>query len=390
MIPKSLESVTKADIDLLITTSVAEGREIEYKSALPATTDEGRREFLADICAFANTSGGDLIFGLHANQGIPAEAKGVSMSNVDQQILTFDNVIREGIAPRINGVRIRAVDGFPAGPVLIIRIPRSWSSPHMVKFRDSSRFYIRNNAGKHQMDVGEIRSAFSLSETLPERIRQFRDERIGKIYCGDPPVTLDSGGAIVMHLLPLVSFSGSFQIDLSKTTSTMLRPLRSMGWDQRYNLDGLLSLSHSRDDHSSHYAYTLLFRSGRIESVYAAFVCPQGDQRFISSTIEASYLLDGLPTYLQTLKSLNVPTPLILLVSILGAKGAYLFVDNGHSLRRQAPIDRDILLLPDVMLEDYETDLTRLVRPISDALWNAGGFARSLNYDEDGRYKPQQ
>jgi predicted HTH transcriptional regulator len=36
---------------------------------LPGTDDKAREEFLEDVCAFANASGGDLVYGLQEKQG---------------------------------------------------------------------------------------------------------------------------------------------------------------------------------------------------------------------------------------------------------------------------------------------------------------------------------
>jgi hypothetical protein len=387
MIPKPIDSITKADVDLLIVNGVGEGREIEYKGDLPTGTEEDKREFLADISSFANASGGDLIYGVHADKGVPVAANGVPMSNPDQVILLLDNVIRDGIEPRINGIRIQKVDGFPAGPVLVIRIPRSWSPPHMVTFKNTSRFYIRNNAGKHQMDVSEIRSAFALSESLPEKIRQFRDERIGKIYADEAAVKLQPGGRLVMHLIPLASFASGFQVDVTKAPTTALPLLYDGGFDLRHNLDGLLSFSYRRED-GTHDKYTLLFRSGRIEAVNTGVIWPQEKVRYLSSRLDM-FLLNALRTYLHTLKGLGVPPPFVLMLTILGAKGTFLFVDPRIFHRCPAPIDRDVLLLPDQLVETYEPDIMQILRPVSDALWNAGGFPRCADYDENGKWKPQ-
>ena len=58
----------------------------------------------------------------------------------------------------------------------------------MVTFKKTSRFYTRNSAGKYQMDVGELRSAFAASELLGERMHRFRTERLSKIIAGETPV----------------------------------------------------------------------------------------------------------------------------------------------------------------------------------------------------------
>ena len=51
----------------------------------------------------------------------------------------------------------------------------------MIVFKQNSRFYSRNSAGKYALDVAELRGAFALSASVGERIREFRDFRLGKL-----------------------------------------------------------------------------------------------------------------------------------------------------------------------------------------------------------------
>ena len=77
MIPKRFEDITKADIDALVANAVAEGRTIEYKRELPGNSDEDKREFLADVSSFANGAGGDIIYGVEEDKGVPTAASGL-------------------------------------------------------------------------------------------------------------------------------------------------------------------------------------------------------------------------------------------------------------------------------------------------------------------------
>jgi hypothetical protein len=72
----------------------------------------------------------------------------------------LENVLRDGLAPRVQGIRFWPVAGFERGPGLIVRIPRSWAAPHMVTFQQSGKFFKRHSGGKHQLDVFEVRDAF--------------------------------------------------------------------------------------------------------------------------------------------------------------------------------------------------------------------------------------
>ncbi len=273
MIQKPLDRVEKADIDSLVSNEVREGRTLEYKQAPPTNSDEDKREFLADVSSFANASGGDLLYGVTEKRdadgkttGIPDAAPGIPVVNIDQEIRRLDSLIRDGIQPRITAVHIHPLDGFPSGPVLLVRIRKSFAAPHMVTFKNLSRFFSRNSGGKYQLDVGEIRSAFALSETLPERIRRFRDERLARIVAGETPATLHDGAKVVLHLLPLSSLSHTNQVDVERVAAVKLPPMYSSGWDWRFNFDGLLTLNTDRESAVCR-SYVQFFRSAAIEAV---------------------------------------------------------------------------------------------------------------------------
>lgn len=213
MIPKILNSITKTDIESLVANQVHEGRTIEYKQILPGNGDEDKREFMADVCSFANAVGGDILYGVQENDGIPVVIPGLADFNEDKERLRLDNMIRDGITPRIQGVQMLAVPGFGKGPLFVLRIPRSWNGPHMVTFRGNSRFYGRGSAGKYQMDISEIRSAFQGAELLSEKIRQWRDGRIGRLVASDTPVPLAYPRGAVVHIIPLESFMDEWRIN---------------------------------------------------------------------------------------------------------------------------------------------------------------------------------
>ncbi len=68
MISREFDTITKEDIEALVTDAVPEDRTIEYKQQLPGGTDEDKREFLADVSSFANAAGGDVLYGNSIHQ----------------------------------------------------------------------------------------------------------------------------------------------------------------------------------------------------------------------------------------------------------------------------------------------------------------------------------
>ena len=183
-VDKTLSEFEKNDIELLIKNEVIENRMLDYKRELPGKKDEDKRECLADISSFANASGGYMIYGLGdkkdaegKNTGIP-EYVGLGRVNIDQERQRIESIVLNGVAPRITGIQFKEVGGFDNGPVLVLYMPRSWATPHIVKFKKHQRFYSRNSSGKYPLDIDEIRVAFAQSEALPERMRIFRLQRV--------------------------------------------------------------------------------------------------------------------------------------------------------------------------------------------------------------------
>jgi hypothetical protein len=392
VIYKPLEQIDRADIDSLVTNQVKEGRTIEYKQALPTNSDKEKKDFLADVSSFANAAGGDLLFGVvdkrDANgktTGQPESAPGLAGINVDMEIRRLDSMIQAGIGPRIAGVRTRPVEGFADGPVLLVRIPKSYASPHMVTFQDHSRFYSRNNGGKYPLDVIEIRSAFSLSESLPERVRRFRDERLAQIVADETPVPLQPQYArIVMHILPVAAFDTSNRIDLSSTRYS-LQNLQTLGGykaGDRYNFDGFVTYRM--------FTYTQLFRSGALEVVDSQMwpMTITTLNQFTFSAYEKA-LIEGLDGWLKYQQGLGLQTPTFVLLSLIGVKGWGLASDRPIHGRTPHQIDRDTLLLPDVLVEDYAQTAATVLRPVFDAVWQSAGWAGSPSYDQSGRWAVQ-
>ncbi len=236
MLNKVLEKIDLKDLETLVQNSVAEGKSIEYKLLLPGNTDKDKKEFLADVSSFANTAGGDLIFGLREENGVAVKIEGITVLNTDEEIRKYDNLIRDGIEPRIQAT-IHKVQVDDERIAIIIRISKSWIGPHRVIFQGHDKFYARNSGGKYVLDTMELRAAFSLSDTLVDKIKHFRIARITALMAGNTPIPFYEGGKIVLHLIPLEAFSPSISIDIKPILNppAKLQPIYCSGWNHRIN-----------------------------------------------------------------------------------------------------------------------------------------------------------
>jgi len=234
VIPKPFNAIDKHDIDALITDRVRESKTLEYKQELPGGADKHKKEFLADISSFANASGGDILFGITAERdgecnktGGPGSILPVTGTTPDDAKLRLEEMIRNGIDPRLP-VQIREISGYSddgSGYVVLLRIPKSLASPHVVTYKGSFAFYSRNSAGKFRLDVQELRVAFLATQSQQDRIRQFREKRLGLIVADETPVRLSTPHRLVLHLIPISSFLNNEHLDLSSLqNATMLFP----------------------------------------------------------------------------------------------------------------------------------------------------------------------
>jgi hypothetical protein len=239
----------------------------------------------------------------------------------DVQKQRLENMIRDGIEPRIPGVSIRPIPLRTGGVVMAIRIPRSWALPHVVKIEGHWRFYSRNSAGKYPLDVSEVRAAFALSETAADRIRKFRAERLSMIIAGETPVELPSWPKIVLHLVPLNAFDPAVKFDVNSLANNVadLAPIYAHGWTYRHNFDGLLTYTQPQTDVKL--TYLQIFRTGTLEAVESMMLRPQDDRRTIPSFTFEQQLIHALPRFLSIQKRLGVEPPVLIMLTLLGVAG---------------------------------------------------------------------
>lgn len=150
---------------------------------------------------------------------------------------------------------------------------------------------------------------------------------------------------------------------------------------RRYNYDGHLAY----DGAAGHgfFGYAQVFRNGSIE---LAAITGRPDDKTVNPWNWETQLVEALRFYLPRLKEHGVELPLVVLVSVLGVRGYGLRVSNLRRRGGEPIVDRDTLLLPDVLVEDYAVDVPRMMKPVFDAMWQALGMSRSLCYQEDGTW----
>ncbi len=389
---KAPEDISDSDLQALIDNEVSEGKTIDYKRDPVGRTDGDKKEFLADVSSFANASGGHLVIGIDEDKGMPTKLLGLDIANVDEEKGRLDKIILSGIQPRmVPPPQIQVIKLKESGRLIIlIRVPKSLTMPHMITFQDWNRFYSRNSHGKYLLDVGEIRSLFAMSETQLDRIKKFREERLAKIIADETPVKLAHDSRIVLHILPLSMSDPIAVYDLISLKSQRTYPLNSDFMSSRHNFDGYLAYADSSG--RGMFGYVQFFRNGAVEAVDSDILRDrwQDVKKIIPNVLFEREIVYGLQRYLAALASMKVQPPLLVMVSLLGVRNFNMAVDESKYWHGPVPIkdgiDRDNLILPGVIVESYEVDLPALLKPVFDSIWNATGWKGSENYDEQGKW----
>lgn len=135
------------------------------------------------------------------------------------------------------------------------------------------------------------------------------------------------------------------------------------------------------------YSYVQTFRNGIIEAVDAFMLAPRQDRHFIPGVEYEQKILESISEYFSVHQKLGVEPPIFIMLSLLGVKGYEMGVNFGFGRSFGSPIDRDVLLVSEVMVEDLNFNLPQVMKPIFDTVWNAAGYSQSLNYDEAGNWK---
>lgn len=377
---KVLRDVQESDLLAIIEDRVREGKTIEFKRQLSIATSDEKKEFLKDITSFANSSGGDIIYGMEEDDAIASGLSGLEIESFDIESTRLQQIINNGVSPRLDGVGIHPVNLTSGRIALIVRIPCSWNRPHMVTFNDDYRFYVRTQSNKTMMDVFDIRSAFRSTEDVADRIHRFRMQRITNITAEETPIPLEPNPKVVIHIIPLTSVSATENIDMAqfRTNYSDLVPL--MGYsvgEHRYNLDGFLT-------YEAGIRYFQLFRNGIVESVDA--------YKLRKETIPSLDIDKGIIEFVSRtigkLSILGIQRPYILTATMLKVKGKYMGVDTWkYDIEDWKPIDRDNVVTQEVIIDDPDQDPTVIVRPILTDIWNAAGWPTDIYYDSDGNWK---
>jgi hypothetical protein len=191
-----------------------------------------------------------------------------------------------------------------------------------------------------------------------------------------------------MHCIPLESFGATPQYDVLALYVEPMYASRLSGYGMRVNFEGSISIASGTPPS----AYTQIFRNGVIEAVRANILNSSYQPEIIPSLTFEEALITYLPYCLNILKSLTCTPPFLVGISLIGVRGLRMGVAPNvqWSMGISGAIERDVLVLPEILIEDLSMPASALLKPTLDLVWNACGYPASIYFDSDGNWIGRQ
>jgi hypothetical protein len=376
-----LDDISLETLRSLVESKVPESERLDYKREVYGKGDN--REIAKDVSALANTQGGHLVLGILDVEGEPTEIVGLEGINLDAEIRRMDDVLRTSVQPSITGVRFKPIRDGERLAAIVVRVPRSWRAPHQVVANSTYRFYGRRARSNAPLDVDALRSLFSLSETIGDRIRRFRDERLALIRSGNTSVAVAGAHKVIWHAIPFRAFgsSGLLNVGALLQSADVFDRLGVSSGLRRSNVDGVIRVQ-TQDP----VAYAQVYRNGTIE---VAEEWPRHDPNgvlVLPSDEIAKAVRGKLSATRDILRAIGADAPVAVGITLVGMCGWRMGVGQDRRQRDDWVFDRDVIVIPDHLVETLDGDIDRDARPILDMIWQAAGWPAAEGFDENGRW----
>lgn len=372
MLNHPIDAIDEIILQALVDNHVAERRDLEFKRELPGRNDEQVKEFLADVTSLANAQGGDLIYGIEEDNGVAAALPGVEINDPDAVILRLESSLQANVAPRLTGVRTHWVSLANGRGAMVMRIPGSLTAPHRVIYKKSGRFYGRNSRGKYEMDVHELRLAFTQSEQLPQRFQQLHADAIAAAKGTEMPFAIEDAPTAVVSVAPLGLFREAHNIPITRDHA--LVPHRVSGFSAIDMIEGVLQHAPVDSGTGTVGSFAITHRTGHTDSAFViGGIRPGNNGRALHIVWPATFeqgLRDMAMSTQSRLHPFGIEGPWVVLVSVFGVKGFQMILGDGYPSKLAF---RDEVLLGQHVVE--RIDAASLL-PIAEAFWLLFGMHR--------------
>jgi Putative DNA-binding domain len=242
-----------------------------------------------------------------------------------------------------------------------------------------------------------------------ERVAHFHEERVAMVIAGKAPTSLSAGPRRIVHLVQMDEMELPSGNDLIAMAAKVIRPRLEeeengqlyRHWAFRYNSDGYLAVSEGFRFYTGGYTdqdkparrCVQVFRNGALEEIdVLAWDNTDGKRAIHSNYCEGELILSAFPRYLAIAKDLGLTPPLVVMITLLGVEGytlTYQGLAGGAFFKtmEMAAIDKDLLSLSPIIVDDFAVTGIGLFSEALNMLWQAAGRPCSPHINDEGEWK---
>lgn len=389
---RPLRDIRDADIRRLVESGVEEHLQLDYKSVLYDSNDEGRREFLQDICMFANAQGGILLIGVPERRDEegrstgapdPGGLLGIELPNPEAVLGAYDARVTDSIEERLP-LESACIDVGNGRRVIAIRVPNSANKPHSVRHRGHIYFPSRRERQRYPMTVREIKELVMRTGSRLQQAKETLESSFLQL-----PISTDLP-YLLIGIIPV--FFEDFLVDVrlgtvQQAVTNFSRTEPPESGPTVYTFDGL-------ERRENQHEYTVRFhRSGLLTATLQLPLIPQNPGAvalhvFHIAAIDLTlrrFVLRASAVY----EAAGIAAPFILGMMLRTRQrifGAY----AGHAgIMAQTPgIPARDYSFPHMQVDDLSaTD--RAIRPLCDQAHQMFGLAGSRSFNTEGVWVAQ-
>lgn len=172
-----LSEWTEEKLLTLLSQNFKENRNIEFKEMLPNNKDDkGKFRLAKSVAAFANTWGGQIIFGVKDDVNLPPQERIVGVPGLDfrENFGNYPSKLEPSFDKWI--VQNPAIELKTGKAVYVVEIQRSIKGPHGVLENGFFLFCKRTEKGVQAMTVQDIRDRVLRSESVISGLCAFKNE----------------------------------------------------------------------------------------------------------------------------------------------------------------------------------------------------------------------
>jgi schlafen family protein len=387
---RQLRDIREADVRHLVETGLEEHLQLEYKGELYGENQHSRREFLLDVCMFANAAGGILLMGIPERRdgnGRPTGAPdpegpiGIVLDNYESVLAGYDARVMEAIEERLP-LESSAIDVGGGRRVLAIRVTNSTRKPHSVRHDSHIYFPSRRQRQRYYMTVREIKDVVMRTASRVEEAKELLRQCFFKV------VRLPDAPYLIMGIIP--AFFEDFSVDIKvdrvvNILRTAVRAGETNYVNPVYTFDGL-ERCEGRFDYRLMLQRNGLLRgsmqlSNHVEENRHLFVLSAMDKLIRRFALNATRIYEaaqvGPPYTLGMMLRTSRP--------LAGVEEARLGGPFGQRQLTEEIATGDYLF-PYAGVEDL-SDIDRITRPFCDQTYQMFGLNQSPQFDETGAWR---